>query len=128
MLTTGGRVIEGFHQNAQQMPWFRKKYPDPQATIHPQVARELDIAEGDWILIETPVGAVKQIARLSDKVHPRVIHADRWWYPERKGATPELFGVLETNINVCTRAEPADCDPIMGAWPLRAMPCRVVPG
>jgi len=128
VLTTGGRVIEGFHQNSQQMAWFRKKYPDPQATIHPHAARELDIAEGDWILIETPVGAVRQIARLSDRVHPRVIHADRWWYPEREGAAPELFGVLETNINVCTRAEPGDCDPIMGAWPLRAVPCRVVPG
>ena len=56
-----------------------------------------------------------------------MIHADRWWYPEREGAAPELFGVLETNINVCTRAEVADCDPIMGAWPLRAMPCRVIP-
>jgi anaerobic selenocysteine-containing dehydrogenase len=127
VLTTGGRVIEGFHQNAQQMAWFRKKYPDPQATIHPRTARELDIAEGSWILIETPIGTVKQVARLSGKVHPRVIHADRWWYPEREGAAPELFGVLKTNINVCTRAEAADCDPIMGAWPLRAMPCRVIP-
>ncbi|MBF6569765.1 MAG: molybdopterin-dependent oxidoreductase [Candidatus Binataceae bacterium] len=125
VLTTGGRVIEGFHQNSQQMPWYRKKFPNPSAMIHPRTAAAIGVRDGDWIKIETPVGRVAHRAKLTDVVHERVIQADRWWYPEREAAAPYLYGVLETSINACIGNDPEDCDPIMGAWPLRAFPCRI---
>ena len=126
VLTTGGRVIEGFHQNSQQMPWFRKKYPHPEAQLHPQAAAELGIEDGTWISIETPTGSVRHVARLNETLHPRVVQADRWWYPERPGHDPELYGLRETNINMCTDDDPAQCDPMMGTWLLRGLPCRLV--
>jgi thiosulfate reductase/polysulfide reductase chain A len=125
VLTTGGRVIEGFHQNAQQMPWFRQKFPDPIAQIHPRTAAAVGVREGDWISIETPAGRVVHRAHLTEVVHERVVQADRWWYPERDGAAPYLYGVLETSINACIDNDPQACDPVMGAWPLRAIPCRI---
>lgn len=126
VLTTGGRVIEGFHQNSQQMPWFRKKYPHPVAQLHPHAAAALGIENGAWITIETPTGSVQHVARLNDTLHPRVVHADRWWYPERSGRAPDLYGVWGTNINVCTDDDPAQCDPMLGTWLLRGLPCRLV--
>ncbi|HUN98634.1 MAG TPA: molybdopterin dinucleotide binding domain-containing protein, partial [Bradyrhizobium sp.] len=126
VLTTGGRMIEGFHEHSQQMPAFRKKYPHPIVQIHPETAARLGISQDDWVRIETPIGHVTQKARLSDILAPDVIQADRWWYPELPGAAPVFYRFWETNINVCTNNDPADCDPIMGAWPLRAMPCRIV--
>jgi anaerobic selenocysteine-containing dehydrogenase len=126
VLTTGGRLIEGFHQNAQQMSCFRKKFPDPVAQIHPQIATQLGIADGEWIEIETPIGTVSQTARITDVVAPQVVQADRWWYPERSGSEPVFYGFWQTNINVCTDDDPAACDPVMGSWTLRAIPCRVV--
>jgi len=126
VLTTGGRMIEGFHEHSQQMPAFRKKYPHPVAQIHPETAARLGIAENDWVRIETPIGQVTQKARLSDILAADVIQADRWWYPELSGADPVFYRFWETNINVCTNNAFADCDPIMGAWPLRAVPCRIV--
>ena len=125
VLTTGGRMIEGFHEHSQQMPAFRKKYPHPIAQINPQTAARLGIAENDWVRIETPIGEVTQRARLTEILGPDVVQADRWWYPELSGAAPVFYRFWETNINVCTNNDPADCDPIMGAWPLRAMPCRI---
>jgi len=127
VLTTGGRQIEGFHQNAVQSAAYRRKFPDPVVQIHPETAAALGIGEGDWVAIETPVGRVSQRARISDLFDRRVIHGERWWYPERNGAEPEVHGIFDTNINVCTDDDLAGCDPIMGAWPLRAVPARIVP-
>ena len=123
VLTTGGRVLDGFHQMAQQMPWFRRRHPEPVASLNPATAAGLGVADGDWVVVETPVGAVRQRARLTDALAAGVVHADRWWYPERGGD----FGWRETNVNVCTDDSTGSCDPVMGSWLLRALPCRVAP-
>jgi hypothetical protein len=71
------------------------------------------------------IGRVKQVARLTETIHPQVIQADRWWYPERPGGAPALYSFWETNINVCTDDDLASCDPVMGSWLLRGLPCRL---
>jgi anaerobic selenocysteine-containing dehydrogenase len=126
VLTTGGRDIKGFHQSSQQMSWFRSKYPHPLVRIHPQTAAELGIADKDWVTIETPKGRVRQKACLTETLHPWVVQADRWWYPEQGGGKLTLYGIWETNINVCTDDDPASCDPLMGSWLLRGLPCRLI--
>ena len=126
ILTTGGRQIEGFHQNAQQMAAFRRKNPQPFVSLHSQTALEHGIEEGQWITIETPIKSVQQKARISDKLPAGVVHADRWWYPEGTGDERDPYGVHKTNINMCTSNEPGDLDPIMGSWLLRGVPCRLL--
>ncbi len=37
------------------------------------------VREGEWVRVETPVGGVRQQARLTDTLPGRVVHADRWW-------------------------------------------------
>lgn len=126
ILTTGGRQIEGFHQNAQQVEAFRKKNPHPFVSIHPETADEYGISDGQWITIETPVGSVQQQAKIRENLPRGVIHADRWWYPEGTGDESDPFGVHRTNINICTSAAPGDMDPVMGSWLLRGLPCRLL--
>jgi anaerobic selenocysteine-containing dehydrogenase len=125
VLTTGGRKIEGFHQDAQHMPWFLRKYPDPQVSLHPDTAARAGIADGAWVWVETPVGRVRQRARLTEDLRPDIVHADRWWYPERGGDVSDPFGWRSTNINVCTDDAAGNCDPVLGTWLLRGLPCRV---
>jgi thiosulfate reductase/polysulfide reductase chain A len=127
-LTTGGRQIEGFHQTAQQLEVFRKNNPEPFVTIHPTTADELGIEEGQWIVIETPVGSVRQLAKTSDRLATGVVHADRWWYPEGTGDADDPYGVRKTNINMCTSNAPGDTDPVMGTWLMRGLPCRLSTG
>ncbi|MGH8248073.1 MAG: molybdopterin dinucleotide binding domain-containing protein, partial [Gammaproteobacteria bacterium] len=127
VLTTGGRKIEGFHQDAQQMSWFRRKNPDPLVSIHPVTAAQAGITDGDWAWIETPIGRVRQRARLTPDLLPNVVHADRWWYPERSEDPDDPYSWRTTNINVCTDDAIENCDPVMGTWLLRGVPCRVVP-
>ncbi len=127
VLTTGGRMLHGFHQNAQQMPWFRQKYPDPEVRLHPETAATYGIDDGAWIQIETPVGSVRQLVRLTTALAPGTVQADRWWYPEHEHELEDPYRVAATNINCCTTDAPGDCDPVIGGWLLRGVPCRVTP-
>src|SRR6185437_2355752 len=113
------------HQDHRQVPSLRRQHPDPTVQIHPSTAAELGLAEGDWVWIESPAGRVRQSAQLTERVHPRVVNAERWWYPERTGAEPELFGVLETNVHALADDDPGLCDPAHGGWPFRMGRCRV---
>jgi thiosulfate reductase/polysulfide reductase chain A len=126
-LVTGGRSIEGFHENAQHSARYRRKRPDPLAFLHPATAARAGIADGDWFTIETALGAVRHRARHSDALAEDVVRADRWWYPEGTGREDDPYGLWATNINVCTSDARDDNDPVMGAWLLRGLPCRVRP-
>lgn len=127
VLTTGGRRIEAFHENAQHRPRFRAHHPHPRALIQPATAAQAGIAAGDWMHIETPLGSVRQLGECSEAVQADVIEADRWWDPEGTGDVGDAYGVWSTNINVTTSDAQADSDATMGAWLLRGLPCRVRP-
>ena len=48
-----------------------------------------------------------------------------WWFPERPGSEPELFGVFASNANVLCPDAPEYCSPEIGGWPHAALLCRV---
>ncbi|HXG36946.1 MAG TPA: molybdopterin dinucleotide binding domain-containing protein, partial [Dehalococcoidia bacterium] len=125
LLGTGAAVIEFMHQDHRQISSLRKRHPEPQVEIAPETAAGLGIAEGDWVWVETPSGKVRQRAKLSPGLHPQLIVAERWWYPERKGEEPDLYGLWESNINAYTEDDPDLCDPAYGNWPFRLGRCRV---
>ena len=78
--------------------------------------------EGDWMWIETRRGRIKQRAKLTDGIDPRVIAAQHgWWFPEEPA--PD-YGVWRSNVNVLTDNQPP-YDPAMGTYQLRALLCRV---
>lgn len=124
-LTTGGRRIEAFHQNAQHMPRYRKRFPHPEALLNARTAGRWGITQGDWMEISTPLGRVRQRAHLDNSLADDVVEADRWWYPEGTGDDSDAYGVWATNINICTSDSPEDCDPVMGTWLLRGLPCAL---
>ena len=107
------------------MPWFRRKYPEPVVTLHPDTASEWGVEEGVWIQIETPMGSVRQRARLTTGLARGTVHADRWWYPEYGDEADDPYRVVATNINCCTSDASSDCDPVIGGWLLRGVPCRL---
>jgi anaerobic selenocysteine-containing dehydrogenase len=72
--------------------------------------------------IETRRGRIRQKAKLSDGIDPRVISAEHgWWFPEEPG--PE-HGIWRSNLNVLTDNGPP-YDPQMGTYQLRGLLCRV---
>lgn len=124
ILTTGGRSQYFFLSEYRQIDALRKKHPHPRVQIHPDTARRHQIEEGDWVWIESPRGRIKQVARLTDGIDPRVVNVEHgWWYPE--DPKPE-YGVWKSNANVLTSMDPP-YDPAMGTYQLRALLCRIYP-
>lgn len=122
VLTTGARSQYFFHSEYRQIDSLRKRHPYPIVEIHPAAAKRHGIEADDWVWIETLRGRIRQKARITDKIDPRVIHVEHaWWFPEE--AAPE-FGAFKSNANVLTSNAPP-YDPAIGTYQLRALLCRI---
>ena len=122
VLTTGGRISFFFNSEHRQLAKLRKAQRDPIAEIHPETASRFGIANGKWMWIETRRGRMRQKAKLTTGIDPRVVHVQHgWWFPEQPG--PD-YGVWTSNANLLTNNRPP-YDPAMGTYQLRALLCRV---
>ena len=125
ILITGRRLPGFFHSENRQLPWLRELHPDPLVEIHPDTAKQKGIHEGDWIVIESPRGRIRQRAKFFEGMDPRVISAEHgWWFPEKKDPG---HGWDESNINILTDNAYSNCDPAMGATHIRTLLCTVYP-
>jgi len=124
ILITGNRTWGFFHSEHRQIPLLRKMNPDPITEIHPETAAELGIKDGDWVVVESRHGRCRQRARLSSGLHPKVVSSQHaWWFPEKPGPEPSLFGVWESNINLLI---PPGLTGRSGlGYPFKNMMCRI---
>lgn len=123
ILTTGQRIPVFFHSANRQIPWLREIRPEPICEMHPETAARHGIRNGDWVWISSPRGRIKQRARVTDIVHPKVIAAEHgWWYPEIEDPG---HGYDISNINILTDNDPAYYDKPMGATNLRVLICNI---
>jgi anaerobic selenocysteine-containing dehydrogenase len=100
ILSTGRRSPVYFHAEHRNIPWLRNIDPDPVIEIHPDTAKSLDIGNGEWVWVENWLGKCKLKAKVTLIVPPwMVMAAHGWWFPEKPGPEPSLFGVWESNIN-----------------------------
>jgi anaerobic selenocysteine-containing dehydrogenase len=125
ILITGRRLPGFFHSENRQLQWMRELHRDPVVEIHPDTAKKEGIREGDWVIIESPRGKVRQKAKLFEGMDPRVVSAEHaWWFPEKKDPG---HGWDESNINILTDNAYENCDPAMGATHIRTLLCRISP-
>ncbi len=128
ILITGSRFRPMHHSEHRQIRSLRRLYPYPTVEINPDTARRLGIGEGDWVVIETPRGKIKQKAKLTSRINRRVIEAQHgWWFPEEIADDPLLYGVFESNVNVLTTDDDEYCDPPTGAVTFGPLLCKVYP-
>ncbi len=100
ILTTGARRPYYFCSEHRHIESLRRLQPEPLVQIHPETAEMESIGQGDSVRIYSPFGSCTMKADISDRFEKTVIHCDYgWWFPEREGAAPELFGVMESNVN-----------------------------
>ena len=126
VLITGSRFMPTYHSEQRQIESVRKKWPDPLVMLHPDTAQTLNMSEGEWVKVVTPQGSIRMRLQLSDAIDPRMVDLHHgWWFPERKEAEPELFGVFESNANILCPDGPEFCSPEIGGWPHTALLCRV---
>ena len=125
VLITGARQIEYMTSEGRQVRTLRDHRPDPELDIHPDTARRLGVAGGDWVWLETARVRGERVTlkvRVTDSVDPRVVSASYgWWFPEQPG--PE-HGCFDSNVNVLLDMDQPR-EAICGSVPLRGTLCRV---
>ncbi|HBF42877.1 MAG TPA: molybdopterin oxidoreductase [Desulfobacteraceae bacterium] len=125
ILITGRRLPGFFHTENRQVPWLRELHREPVVEIHPETAKKEAIEEGDWVIIESPRGRIRQRAKLFAGMDRKVVSAEHaWWFPERKDPG---HGWDESNINILTDNAYESCDPAMGSTHVRTLLCKIYP-
>ncbi len=100
ILSTGRRSFAFFNAEHRMIPWLRELDPDPIVEIHPETAKGLDIADGEWVWVENWLGRQQFKSKLTLAVLPQMVMAAHgWWFPEEDGAEPSLFGAWKSNVN-----------------------------
>jgi len=100
ILSTGRRSPVYFHAEHRNIPWLREIDPDPVIEIHPDTAKSLGIGDGEWVWVENWLGRCKFKAKVTLVVPTWMVLATHgWWFPEKPGEEPSLFGVWESNVN-----------------------------
>lgn len=122
ILITGVRPLPYTHSMGRQFSYARRIMPYPLLEISPKAAMEREIKDGDWVWIKTPIGRIRQKAKVTENIHPKVVCAQfGWWFPEKPG--PE-HGCWDSNINAIISNNPP-YDPIIGNTTLRGLLCEV---
>jgi anaerobic selenocysteine-containing dehydrogenase len=113
------------HSSYRWVDRLRKHRPRPKTEIHPDTAAQYGIRDGDEVIVETRKGAISQVARVTEKIHPRVINsAYGWWFPE--GKMEPLYGWEKSNYNILTSADKLGS--AFGTPNLKGIGCRIRKG
>jgi len=110
IITTGGRVGVFRHAEFRNFPKMREIVPNLEMMINPKTAKELGIADGDRVIVESPRGQMEAFAYLNESIDPRVVQVPSHW--ER-----------EHNVNLVMDNE--KCAPLIGTAQYRCQLCRV---
>ena len=122
LVLTSAKSRYYLHSSYRWLDKLRKKRPHPRVLIHPERAAKHGIADDEEVIIETGCGKIKQVARLTDAVHPNVIYADYgWWFPEE--SREELFGWQRSNFNMLTST--ANLGQEFGTPNLKGINCKI---
>jgi anaerobic selenocysteine-containing dehydrogenase len=108
-LITGTRVVAFTHSQHRHIARLRKLMPQPLVEINPEPAKRLGIADGEWVVVESPKGSITMRAKITPDIHPQVLSLQHGWD--------------EANANILTDNETPD--PISGYPGLKTILCRV---
>ena len=110
ILLTGMRQVEYIDAQMHDVPALRAKRPDAEAEIHPATASKYGVVHGELIGLETPRGAIKIKAHVTQDIKPGVVAVPHGW--------------AEANCNILLDA--ALKDPVSGYITMNSVACRVV--
>ena len=110
------------------LPSLRKRARYPEIELHPAAAQARNIAEGDWVAIETAEGRVRARARLNADLDPRVVVGEHgFWQGCAEIGAPgyDPFGPDSVSYNLLIGT--AVRDPVSGTPALRSYLCEIRP-
>ena len=108
----------------RNLPYLRELQPDPWLHIHPETAQARGIADGDWVIAESPHGWLKLKAQYFPGIRPdTVMGLHGWWQGCEeldKPGYPLADGGANTNNLYSTDPEKA-FDPLVTGMPKQTL-------
>ncbi len=128
LVLTNAKFTTYVHSQQRALPSLRKVSPEPMADLHPETALRHGIKNKQWMIVESPRGAIKVKARVTANIIPGVVCCQHGWWQECKelklpGYDP--FAADGANPAILIGTDLAD--PVSGSLPHRSYLCRVRP-
>jgi anaerobic selenocysteine-containing dehydrogenase len=128
LVLTNAKVTQFCHSQLRALPSLRRARPHPRVELHPETAAEAGVANGAWVAVETPEGAMRAQVRLSRAIKPGVVVAEHGWWQaceslDLPGYAPFAAEGANANLLVSNQWR----DPISGGTPHRSARCRLRP-
>jgi anaerobic selenocysteine-containing dehydrogenase len=128
LVLTNAKFTTYVHSQQRALPSLRKASPEPTADLHPETALRHGIKNKQWMIVESPRGAIKVKARVTANIIPGVVCCQHGWWQECKelklpGYDP--FAADGANPAILIGTDLAD--PVSGSLPHRSYLCRVRP-
>jgi anaerobic selenocysteine-containing dehydrogenase len=128
LILTNAKNTNFVHSQHRALPGLRKTLPEPSADIHPETALRLGIKNKEWMVVESPSGAIKVKARVTANILAGVICCQHGWWQGCKDLELPGYNPFETNgANAAMLIGTDLSDPVSGSLPHRSYLCRVRP-
>jgi anaerobic selenocysteine-containing dehydrogenase len=128
LVLTNAKFTTFIHSQQRALPSLRKAAPEPTADIHPDSARRFGIENKQWMIVESPRGAIKVRARVTPNIVPGVVCCQHgWWQACKELKLPGYDPYANDGANPSTLIGSDLSDPISGSLPHRSYICRVRP-
>jgi anaerobic selenocysteine-containing dehydrogenase len=128
LVLTNAKFTTFIHSQQRALPSLRKAAPEPTADIHPDSAGRFGIENKQWMIVESPHGAIKVRARVTPNIVPGVVCCQHgWWQACKELKLPGYDPYEKTGANPSTLIRTDLADPISGSLPHRSYLCRVRP-
>ncbi|TMA13480.1 MAG: hypothetical protein E6J89_01285 [Deltaproteobacteria bacterium] len=128
LVLTNAKFTTFIHSQQRALPSLRKTSREPTAELHPETAAHYGIKNEEWMIVESPKGAIRVRARITDRIIPGVVCAQHgWWQDCRELKLPGYDAYSDVGANPSMLIGTDLADPISGSLPHRSYLCRVRP-
>jgi anaerobic selenocysteine-containing dehydrogenase len=128
LVLTNAKFTTFVHSQQRALPSLRKAAPEPTADIHPDSATRFGVRHKQWMIVESPRGAIKVRARVTPNIVPGVICCQHgWWQACKELDLPGYNPYENDGANPATLIGTDLGDPVSGSLPHRSYLCRVRP-
>ncbi len=128
LVLTNAKFTTYVHSQQRALPSLRKASPEPTADIHPDSAGHFGIKNKQWMIVESPRGAIKVKAHVTPNIVTGVVCVQHgWWQACKELELPGYDPYNDDGANPATLIGNDLADPVSGSLPHRSYLCRVRP-
>lgn len=128
LVLTNAKITNYVHSQQRALPSLRKTAPEPSADMHPETALRYGIKNKQWMIVESPRGAIRVKARVTTNIIPGVVCCQHgWWQECKEMELPGYDPYDPSGANPGTLIGTELTDPVSGSLPHRSYLCRVRP-